>query len=101
METSNSCFIKGKDLVTRSIDGETIIVPIKNKVGDLNSIYTLNEIGTMIWELIDGKKSVSKIVEAVDNTYEVKLEEVEKDTLEFLNSLEEAGLIRTIESKKE
>ena len=101
METSNSCFIKGKDLVTRSIDGETIIVPIKNKVGDLNSIYTLNEIGTMIWELIDGNKSVSKIVEAVDNTYEVKLEEVEKDTLEFLNSLEEAGLIRTIESKKE
>jgi len=96
METSNSCFIKEKDLVTRSIADETIIVPIKNKVGDLNSIYTLNEIGTMIWELIDGEKSVSKIVEAVHNAYEVKLEQAEKNTLEFLNSLEEAGLIRSI-----
>ena len=87
-------YAKDADLVTRCVAGETIIVPIKNKVGDLGSIYTLNEIGTMIWELIDGKKSVSKIVEAVHNTYEVKLEEAEKDTIDFLNSLAQADLIR-------
>ena len=100
MDISKRYFIKEKDLVTRCVAGETIIVPIKNKVGDLGSIYTLNEVGTMIWELIDGKKSVSKIVEAVHNTYEVKLEEAEKDTLEFINSLEQAGMVRTIENRK-
>ena len=89
-------YAKDADLVTRCVAGETIIVPIKNNVGDLGSIYTLNEIGTMIWELIDGKKSVSKIVEAVRNAYEVPLEEAEKDSVEFLNSLETAGLIRSI-----
>jgi hypothetical protein len=99
METSNSCFIKEKDLVTRSIADETIIVPIKNKVGDLGSIYTLNEIGTTIWELIDGKNSISGIVEAISSIYEVKFEEAEKDTLGFINSLEAAGLIRSIEGK--
>ena len=86
--------MKDKNLVTRSIAGETIIVPIKNNVGDLGSIYTLNELGTMIWELIDSKKSVSQIIEAVCNAYEVAPEIAEKDAMDFINSLEEGGLIR-------
>jgi hypothetical protein len=101
METSNSCFIKGKDLVTRSIAGETIIVPIKNNVGDLDSVYTLNEIGTLIWELIDGKKSLDQIIEAIYSAYEVTPEEVTKDMVDFVSSLKEAGLIRPIGESKE
>ena len=87
-------YAKDTDLVTRSIAGETIIVPIKNKVGDLDAIYTLNEVGSTIWELIDGKKSVSQIVEEIYTTYNVTPEEAEKDTLEFLNTLKESGLLR-------
>ena len=87
-------YAKDADLVTRCVAGETIIVPIKNKVGDLDSIYTLNEIGSMIWQLIDGKNSVSEIARAVCNAYEVTPQVAEKDTLEFLTSLKEAGLIQ-------
>jgi hypothetical protein len=60
MDILTKCFIKETDFVTREVAGETIIVPIRGNVGDLNSIYTLNEVGTKIWELIDGKNSVSK-----------------------------------------
>ena len=88
-------YTKDADVVTRDVAGETIIVPIKSNVGDLNSIFTLNEIGTVIWGLIDGKRSVSEIAKAVSETYEVKPEIAEKDTLEFLNTLQEAGLLRT------
>lgn len=94
MNIADCFFIKEKDLVTRDVAGETIIVPIKNKVGDLDSIYTLNEVGTLIWGLIDGKKSVSEIAEAICKTYEVKPEDAAKDTLEFLHTLQEAGLLR-------
>ena len=65
------CFVKDADHVTREIAGETIIVPIRGHVGDFGSIYTLNELGTMIWELIDSKNSVGQIIEAVRNAYEV------------------------------
>jgi len=101
MNISKRYFVKEKDLVTRCVAGETIIVPIKNKVGDLDSIYTLNEVGTLIWGLIDGKNSISRIVELILDTYEVKLEKAERDTLQFINSLEQAGMIRTIENKME
>ena len=94
MNTLDNLYTKKNDLVARDIAGETIIVPIKSNVGDLNSIFTLNEIGTMIWGLIDGKRSVSEIAEAICKTYEVKPEDAEKDTLEFLNTLKEVGLLR-------
>jgi hypothetical protein len=87
-------FTKEKDLVTRNVAGETIIVPIKNKVGDLDSIYTLNEVGTVIWELIDGEKSVSQIAEELYLTYDVTPEEAKKDTVDFITTLKEAGLVR-------
>jgi hypothetical protein len=94
MNISTNCYIKETDIVTRDIAGETIIVPVRSHVGDLGSIYTLNEIGSLIWQLIDGKNSVEKIVEAICDSYEVTYDEAEKDIIDFLMSLEAAGLIR-------
>jgi len=93
MEALEKCFYKENNCVTREIAGETIIVPIKGRVGDLDSIYTLNEVGTLIWQLIDGQKNINQIVQAVRETYDVESEEVTKDAVDFLSSLENAGLI--------
>lgn len=86
-------FSKEANCVTRTIAGETIIVPIRGRVGDLDSVFTLNEVGTTIWQLIDGRTSVKQIVETVHETYQVGRQEAERDTIEFLKSLEEVGLI--------
>jgi hypothetical protein len=93
MKISAKSYAKKNDLVTRDVGGETIIVPIRDHVGDLNSIYSLNEVGTLIWELIDGEKTVNQIVEEICIVYDVRPEEAKKDTLEFVRSLEEEGLI--------
>lgn len=87
-------FVKDNQAVTRSIAGETIIVPIRSGVGDLNSIYTLNEVGTSIWQLIDGERSVDELIERISSEYEVSKEEASKDVFEFLTTLETEGLIR-------
>jgi hypothetical protein len=94
MNISADRYVKETNFVTREIAGETVIVPVRGNVGDLDSIYTLNDIGTMIWQLIDGKKNVGQIVESICNAYEVTPEEAEEDAVDFLKSLEEAGLIR-------
>jgi hypothetical protein len=89
------CFVKQDDLVTREIAGETIVVPIRGRTEDLASIFTLNELGTLIWNLLDGQASVNQIAEAVSETYEVSLEQATEDILEFLKSLQAEGLIRS------
>ena len=88
-----SCFTKDSNLVTRRIAGETIIVPVRAHVANLDYVYTLNEVGTLIWELINGRTSVSEIVEAVCSQYDIAPKEAAKDVLDFLGSLEAASLI--------
>jgi hypothetical protein len=87
-------FIKRSDLVTRNIGGETIIVPIEGHVGDLDCIYTLNEVGSTIWHLIDGENTTDKIAAEICDQYEVTIEEAHQDVADLIDSLLEAGLIR-------
>ncbi|MFP5262058.1 MAG: PqqD family protein [Blastocatellia bacterium] len=87
-------FVKDNRSVTRSIAGETIIVPVRSGVSDLNSIYTLNEVGTAIWQLIDGHRTAEQIVEAIADEYEVPPEQAGRDVFDYLGRLEAEGLIR-------
>ena len=94
---SDLIYSQGQDFVTREIAGETIIVPIRKQAGDLESIYTLNEIGTTIWGMIDAKTKVSRIIEAIHQNFTISPEEAAKEVAEFLQSLEKAGLIQSCE----
>jgi hypothetical protein len=94
MNILDTCFAKENDLVSRDVAGEKIIVPIKGHVGDLEGVYTLNDLGATIWQLINGQTTARELAEAVKNEYDVGAEEAEKDVVDFLRSLEDAGLIR-------
>ena len=81
--------------VTRQIAGETLIIPIASQVGDLDAIYTLNEVGSRIWALLEDLTPVTRIAETVAAEYDVAPDEATKDVVEFLASLEAKGLIRS------
>jgi hypothetical protein len=100
MSVLDKSFIKDDNLMARNIAGETLIVPIRNSIGDLNSIYTLNEVGARIWQLIDGRMSVNQIASAISAEYDVAAAEAATDVLELLDSMAEAGLIRLVEEGK-
>jgi hypothetical protein len=100
MSVLDKAFIKDDNLMARHIAGETLIVPIRNSIGDLNSIYTLNEVSARIWQMIDGSTSVNKIVEAISTEYDVTAEEAAGDVMELLVSMEAEGLIRPAEEGK-
>ena len=80
-------------LVTRQIAGEILIVPIRHGVGDLSFIYTLNESGTRIWELIAERRQFAAIVSAICDEFEVPADAAAADLREFVRSLQEAGLV--------
>ena len=101
MNISMKRFIKENDFVTRNIKDETIIVPVKGDVSDLDSIYTLNEVGSLVWKFLDGQTSVSEIVDAVCSEYDITPEEAQKDVVELIGSLEKAGLIHSSEDNRE
>jgi hypothetical protein len=89
-------YIKDPNIVFRKIADECILVPIKQKASDVDSIYNINEVGSFIWEQIDGEKALSEIREAIVNEFEVSTEEAEKGLIEFLQQLEQVGAVKGI-----
>ena len=89
MQQIDRVFRKNQNFVFRQIDDETILVPIKNNVGDMGSIYNLNEVGAYVWEHLDGEKTLFDIKNRVAEEFEVSLEDAECDLMEFVNQLEE------------
>ena len=87
---------KGKDIVARDIVGETILVPIRGKLADMQKIYTLDRMGKNIWEKIDGKTNLKAILESILETYDVQREEASLDLKEFAADLMSAGLLEAV-----
>jgi hypothetical protein len=88
MDFIEKVYKKSDSIVSRKIADEFILVPIRQNVGDLESIYTLNDTAACIWEMIDGKIKVRKIKEKIIEEFEVTPEEAEKDIIEHLQQLE-------------
>jgi hypothetical protein len=93
----NLCiYQKSPDIVARNIVGEVILVPVTRTVGDVESIYTLNEVGARIWNLIDGKRSARDILDLIVGEYDVSEEDAEEDLLVILQQLEGIDAIHEI-----
>jgi hypothetical protein len=82
--------------VTRRIAGETLLVPVAGRVGDLDSIYTLNEVASRIWELLGDPISIDGIVAVIQQEYQVDRLELAADVGELVRALESSGLIQQV-----
>ena len=89
-------YVKSGDLAVRSIAGETILVPVRSGVGDLDSIFVLNETATILWNELDAPRDTEALVAAVLERFDVSRPEAERDVAAHLASLEEAGLVRRV-----
>jgi len=96
MFTRNNRFIRNQEVVSRRIEGELIIVPIRSGVGDLNSLYTLNPVGSVLWEFMTEGHTVGEMVQRVCDEFEVTKAQARKDIETFLNSLLEEKLVLSV-----
>ena len=96
MVNLEACYQKDPSMVHREIIGESILVPIRQNVGDLDSIYSLNETASRAWALIDGEHTVFEISELISNEFEVDPEQAQKDLIDLIAQLEEIGAINLV-----
>jgi hypothetical protein len=89
-------FVRNREVVSRQIEGELIIVPIRRGVGNLNSLYTLNAVGSVLWNYLADGHTVSEMVELVCEEFEVSEEMARIDIQQFLDSLVEERLIQFV-----
>jgi hypothetical protein len=68
-------------------DGVVVVSPQQGQV------RVLNPVGTAVWGLIDGRRTVADLAAALTEQYDVSLEEAGRDLRAFLAELTERGLL--------
>jgi hypothetical protein len=61
---------------------------------DTSELHSFNEVGRRIWELVDGSRTVTTIVEVIIEEFEIDAQTAESDALEFLGVLLDKDLVR-------
>lgn len=87
---------RNQQIVSRKIEGELIIVPIRRGVGDLNSLYTLNPVGSVLWDFMSEGHTIAEMVERICDEFEVTAAQARQDIEVFLDSLMEEKLIQSV-----
>ena len=82
-----SVLSQSTSVVTRKTGNEYVLVPITNNIADMNSVYTLNETGALIWEQIDGKRSVEELITKLTNEYDIYRQKAETDVFDFIDNM--------------
>jgi hypothetical protein len=90
---SGKVFVKNEDVVSRKIAGETLLVPVRGNLADMQMIFALNPVGELIWNEL-GRKNLSSICSDIIRDFEVEREQAETDVREFVQELADADLIR-------
>ena len=90
------CYQRSESFVFRRIENETILVPIKDNVGDMGSIYNLNEMGAFVWEHLDGEQNLKNIKDKILAEYDVSSKEAQDDLNEFMTDLLEIQAVRLV-----
>jgi coenzyme PQQ synthesis protein D (PqqD) len=86
-------FIRSQSVVARVVGGETLIVPVRARVGDLASIYSFNGTGTLIWKLLESPHTIAELATAVAQEYEVDAAQAERDVTNFVSEMKAVGLV--------
>ncbi len=85
--------VRTQSVVARVVAGETLIIPIRAKVGDLASIYSFNGTGSLIWRMLESPRTVAQLAAEVAQTYEVDPAQAEQDVASFVNEMKSVGLV--------
>ena len=76
----------------QEVDGEMVLL-------DMNSenYFGLDAVGTDIWQAMQEKGTLQEVLEALLEQYEVEEDVLKKDLLNFVDKLQESGLVEVKE----
>ena len=88
MTLSVSFRVNSPKVIQETIDGEVVIVNLDN-----GNYYSLDNVGTDIWSLIESGAAVAEIVDGITQRYEGNHIDVENAVNQFVAELQQEALI--------
>jgi len=79
---------RSSEMASRIIENETVVVIPQEGI-----VEVLNNTGSRIWELMDGKKKTQEIIDILVPEFEVSKEVLQTDTIGFLEELADKKMV--------
>jgi hypothetical protein len=76
------------DATHQTVGEEAILINLNT-----GTYYSLNDTGTMFWELLDGRRTIADCAQRIAQDYDVEPEVVQADLLELATHFKDEGLI--------
>ena len=83
-----------KEFVLREIAGDYIIIPTGKTVLEFNGLVTVNEVGVLLWKMLQEEVTFEDLVKGVLEEYDVDEATAREDIQEFLDKLIENNILR-------
>jgi hypothetical protein len=77
--------------ISSKVQEEIVMVNV-----NLGNYYSLNEVASRIWELLETEKSIDEICTFLQEEYEIDLENCREDVSQFIEHLVKLDVIETV-----
>jgi len=85
---AHHCFNISSEVLSQEVNGETVLLDLEGEC-----YFGLNEVGTRIWQLLQGKIRMGETLDTLSDEYDVSREQLESDVGALLDKLTKAGLV--------
>ena len=82
------CYAPASHVSASVADREAVLLDTDN-----GRTYTLNPVGTLVWELLDGRRPLGALVEALAEQFDAPEGQLRRDLIELVRRLEAERLI--------
>lgn len=87
---------RNPDFIFRRIVDEAVLVPIHHDVADMDCIYTLNEVGALIWQRLAEPATEAELRQAILDEFEAEPETVAADLGRFIEGMMAVDAVRRV-----
>lgn len=84
----NAKVVQNKDIDASDIDGDKVMMNLERGM-----YFSLNSVGSKIWDIIENPTTIDEIVKTLLNEYDITEEKCKEAVVSFLKGLEVNGLI--------
>ena len=78
-------------MASRTVDQEAVIVEPRT-----GTVHVLNEVASLVWNSIDGNRTVVDLSEMISEVFDVQPDQVSEDVYTFLRNSEQQGLVEFV-----
>lgn len=75
-------------VVAKTIDDVAVLLDLTNE-----TYYSLNDVGSRVWELADGQRTITAIVDTLVSEYDAAPDQIREDVDNLLADLASEGLL--------